>query len=127
MTFAAGQCWTYRAPAGFESSRIVIGAIATFADGRHILCCSVLHAPRRRPDKTVDCVTIPFLPMSKDALAATVVAMEGHEPPAEHFREALEAWQADERGLTSFTVPFEGFLDRLIATQMAAIVGRDAA
>lgn len=127
MTFAAGQCWTYRAPAGFERSRIVIGAVVTFADGRHILCCSVLHAPRRLPDKTVDCVTIPFLPMSEAALAATVVALEGSEAPAEHFRAALDAWQADERGLTSFTVPFEGFLDRMIATQMAAIVGRDAA
>ena len=58
---------------------------------------------------------------------ATVVALEGSEAPAEHFRAALDAWQADERGLTSFTVPFEGFLDRMIATQMEAIVGRDAA
>lgn len=127
MTFAAGQSWTYRAPQGFEASRIVIGAVVTFSGDQRIICCSVVHAPRRRPDDTVDTVTIPFLPMSEQALAATVVAHDGAAEPAGHFREALDAWAADERGLTSFTVPFEGYLDRLIAKQMAAIVGRTAA
>jgi hypothetical protein len=127
MTFAAGQCWTYRAPQGFEASRIVIGAVVTFSGEQRIICCSVIHAPRHRPDDIIDAVTIPFLPMSEQALATTVVAQDGEAQPAEHFREALDAWAADERGLTSFTVPFDGFLDRLIARQMAAIVGRSAA
>ncbi len=125
--FAAGQCWTYRAPQGYQTSRLVIGAIAVFPDEPPVLCCSVYGAPRKRPDGSIDTCTIPFLPMTESAVAASVVALAGVGEPAEHFIDALEAWQEDPRGLTTFTVPFEGFLDRMIALQMAEIVGRTLA
>lgn len=127
--FAAGQSWNYPAPEGFESSRILIGAIASFSGGRRILCCAVNVAPERQPDGTIARVAIPFLPMTEDALARTVTARDA-EPPAqlpEGFAEALAAWSDDPRGLTCFTVAFDGYLDRLIAHQMAAIIGTDAA
>ena len=127
MTFAAGQRWTYRAPRGFEASRFVIGAILTFPGQPRVMCCSVTGAPRRRPDHSIDTVTIPFLPMTEQAVLDTILHADGEAEPPLHFLEALEAWQGDPRGLTTFTVPFEGFLDRKIALQMAAIVGRSAA
>lgn len=127
MQFSAGQRWTYRAPQGFSASRIVIGAIAVFPDEPPVMCCSVTGAPRRRPDGSVDTVTIPFLPMTEHALRSSVTELDGSDVPPAHFLEALESWQADPRGLSTFTVPFEGFLDRMIALQMAEIVGRSAA
>ena len=123
MQLAAGQYWTYRAPEGFEASRIVIGALVSFADGQRIVCCLVTGAPRRLPDNTVDTVTIPFLPMSEQAFLDTVVSPDGEAAVDETFATAFEQWQEDGRGLSVFTVPFEGFLDRMIALQMAAIVG----
>ena len=128
MSYAAGQSWSYRAPEGFELSRIIIGAVVSFSGGKHILCCSITHAPRRRTDGTFDRVTIPFLPLSEDAFSASVVAMDpALAEPAEHFAQAFEVWRADAQGLTNFTVPFEGYLDRMIARQMADIVGQSAA
>lgn len=128
MDFSAGQSWSYRAPEGFESSRIIIGAVVTFTGDQHILCCSITHAPRRRGDGSLEMVTIPFLPMSAEALRASVVALDSSpaEPP-EHFCHAFEAWRSDPQGLTTFTVAFDGFLDRMIARQMADIVGQSAA
>jgi hypothetical protein len=120
---AAGQSWTYRAPAGFEASRMLIGAIVTFPDSARIVCCMVSGAPRRLPDGTVDTVTIPFLPMTEPAFRASAVAPDGAAAVDEGFVMALEAWQEDVRGLSAFSVPFEGFLDRMIGLQMAAIVG----
>ena len=121
--FTTGERWTYRAPAGFEQSRIIIGAIVTFAGREPIVCCAVPGAPRRRPDGSTEAVTIPFLPMSAAALAESVVARDGTaELPAE-FAPAFENWQADPRGLSVFTVPFAGSLETLIAKQMADIVG----
>lgn len=126
-SFAAGQCWTYRAPPGFETSRIIIGAIVTFEDREAIICCSVLGAPRRLADGSVDCVTIPFLPISAAALNATLVAPDGEGRVPDAFAAALAEWSADAKGLSVFTVPFDGYLDRMIARQMAAIVGLSAA
>ena len=127
MNFAAGQQWTYNAPAGHEPSRIVIGAVATCADGKHIICFSVFNAPRIGPNGDIKKDTIPFVPMAQDAFQKTVVGIDGTAEPPDGFSDALQAWRDDERGLTIFTVPFEGFLDRMIALQMAAIVGKPAA
>lgn len=123
--FAAGQRWTYRAAPGCEDSRIVIGAVLAFAEGPAIVCCAVLAAPRRMPDGSIGRVSIPFLPMAADALAASVDAPDGQgEVPAE-FTPQLAAWQSDARGLSFFTVPFEGSLEGMIARQMAEIAGVD--
>lgn len=124
---ATRQSWTYAAPAGFEDSRLVVGAIVTFDGWERIVCCSVTGAPRRLACGTTERVTIPFLPLSEKAFRATVSALDGESDPPESFAAALAEWSADGRGLSVFTVPFDGTLDRLIARQMAAIVGQSAA
>lgn len=123
-----GQCWRYGAPAGFETSRLVIGAIATFSADAHIVCVSVSGAPQVQPDGSVIAVDIPFLPLSTEAFLATVDALD-EAATAEldrGFADALGEWNDDPRGASCFTVAFDGYLDRLIARQMAAIVGADA-
>ncbi|MFN3867771.1 MAG: hypothetical protein ACK4MF_01750 [Hyphomicrobiaceae bacterium] len=123
-----GQCWRYGAPSGFETSRLVIGAIATFSADAHIVCVSVSGAPQVQPDGTVVAVDIPFLPMSAEAFCATVEGAD-ETPTAgldRGFADALGEWSDDPRGASCFTVAFDGYLDRLIARQMAAIVGADA-
>lgn len=128
MQFAAGQSWTYRAPHGFETSRLLIGAIASFDGHRNIICSAAIHAPRRHSDGHIEVVTIPFLPMTDAAFAASVVALcEGEAELPESFAGKLEEWSNDPKGLTAFTVPFEGFLDQMIALQMAEIAGLSAA
>jgi hypothetical protein len=128
MNVAAGQCWTYRAPKGFEASRLLIGAVATFGGDRTIVCCAAIHAPRRHADGRLDTITIPFLPMTDAAFSASVVALcdDAAELP-QSFVEKLSEWSNDPKGQIAFTVPFEGFLDQMIANQMAEIAGRSAA
>ena len=127
MTYEAGQLWTYNAPPGHETSRIVIGAVATISDGQRIICFSVTDAARTRPTGDIDTITIPFIPMSEHAFQATVSELVGRADPPDSFSQGLQTWSDDARGLSVFTVPFEGFLDRMIALQMAAIVGQTAA
>lgn len=127
MPFAAGQSWTYRAPEGFELSRIVIGAIVTFAGNRNVICCSVLHAPRIRSDGRTDTFTVPFLPLTEDAFKASVELLDGSEAPHDEFADHLRHWSEDPKGQVTFTVPFEGLVDHMIARQMAEIAGRSAA
>ena len=127
QTLELGQSWSYRAPAGFEASRLLIGAILTFHDHAPVICCAVSGAPRRLADGSVDRVTIPFLPMSEEALRASVVACDGVAEPPDGFASGLAEWRSDPRGLSMFTVPFEGLLDQMIARQMAAIIGYSAA
>ena len=128
MNLAAGQSWSYRAPQGFETSRMMIGAIARVDTERSIICCAVVHAPRRHADGNLDMITIPFLPMTEAAFLASVVAPD--EGPAELpdvFVEKLDEWSQSPGGLTAFTVPFDGFLEHLVARQKAEALGRPAA
>lgn len=127
MSYAAGQRWTYVAPEGYETSRIVVGAVLTFAEHEPVVCFSVTGAPRRLPDGSHDIVTIPFIPMTEAAFRATIRDEDGDAEPMPEFTEAFAAWRTDQRGLSFFTVPFEGFLDRMIALQMAAILGDKSA
>lgn len=122
IAFAAGQRWVYKAPPEIAHSRIVIGAILDFGSGQRIACCSVTDALERRADGTVAQVTVAFLPMTIEALAATVQEPDGTGALPDDFADQLEAWQRDPRGVTYFTVPFEGALERMIALQMASIV-----
>jgi hypothetical protein len=128
MEFAAGQSWTYRAPQGFEASRLLIGAIASFDGQRTIICSAVVHAPRRHADGQLDMMTISFVPMMEDAFRTSVIALEDSQAVLpDCFAPKLEEWSRDPRGLTAFTVPFEGYLDQMIARQMAEIAGLSAA
>lgn len=124
MTFKAGQQWAYAAPAEIAHSRIVIGGIVTFAAGQQIACCAVTHALQRQPDGRLDEVTIPFLPLTVDALGQTVTDADGIADVPEAFAAHFAEWTDDPRGFTYFTVPFQGSLDGLIAAQMAALVER---
>jgi hypothetical protein len=127
MDLAAGQCWTYRPPAGFEHSRLVIGAILHFQSGRTAVCCSVTEAPRRNPNGTIERVSIPFLPLTEPAFRMSAMQFDGYLEPPTIFAEKLQSWQDDPRGLSTFTVAFEGDLEQLIALQMAEIASRTAA
>jgi hypothetical protein len=126
IEIAAGQQWIYRAPEGFEASRIVIGALVRFDDQPPVACISVRNAPQKHPDGSIVAGDVVMLPMSADALVRSVVAYDGAGEPAPGFMEALDGWQSDERGLSYFTVPFDGFLDTMIARQMAEIAGVEA-
>jgi hypothetical protein len=119
--YEAGQRWTYRTPAGFETSRIVIGAILYFTDQAPLACIAVEEAPQRRADGAVSTGSIPFLPLTLDALHRTVETRDGSAEPSATFVANFTTWRDDSRGLTYFTVPFEGHLDRMIAQQMAEI------
>lgn len=121
MAFVAGQRWTYRAPHGYEASRIVIGAVVSFGEGERVVCAAVAGAPTRLEDGSEVAGTIPFLPFREAAFAQTVVSPDGEDAPPADFGVALEAWMADPRGLSTFTVPFEGSLPCLIARQMEKI------
>ena len=122
-SFRAGERWTYGTAPGFEQSRIVIGAVVTFTDREPVISCAVTEVPRRCPDGHIETATIPFLPMAASALAASVVGLDGYADLPADFAAAFESWQNDPRGLSVFTVPFEGSVETLIAKQMADIVG----
>jgi hypothetical protein len=118
--FTAGETWTLRAdPAG--EMRLVIGAILHGATS--VACCAVWNAAATGADGHAVRATIPFIALSLDALAATVATLAEAAPLPDEFASHFEAWRADSKGLSVFTVPFEGSLDRLIARQMAAIAG----
>ncbi|MEL6372522.1 MAG: hypothetical protein AAFR04_00970 [Pseudomonadota bacterium] len=120
---AAGQTWHYRAHDHNARSVIVIGAIVRFEERAPIVCCAVLNAPDRGQDGKAQATTIPFLPLAYDAAAQTLTEPSAQEfDLPEGFVPALQAWQEDARGLTCYTVPFDGRLDRMIALQMASIV-----
>lgn len=128
MSFAAGQSWAYRAPQGFELSRVVIGAIVHYETRESIVCICVTGAPRNASSAPGDTVMIPFIPMSESAFAATATALheEGADLP-DDFANQLQNWANDERGLAVFTVPFLGFLDQLMQMQVASMAQSPAA
>ena len=121
--FQAGQVWSYAAPQGFEDSRVLIGAILSFEDGERVVCCAVEGAPQKLGNGQLGRMTIPFLPMAEEAFARTVIGLEGQGLAPPEFVEAYGVWKTDPKGFSCFSVPFEGYLDRLIALQMAEIVG----
>lgn len=122
MEFQAGQAWAYATPPEIADSRIVIGAIVEFGGGRIIACCAVTSALQSGADGAPERTTIPFLPMSRDALALTATRLDGTADLPDDFAVELERWRTDPRGASYFTVPFEGSLERMIALQMAALV-----
>jgi hypothetical protein len=124
--FAVSQRWIYRTAPGLETSRLVIGAVVTFNGGR-VYCCSVQYAGRALPGGTIERVHIPFLPLTELALAHTVIALEGLSELPVSFATRLQEWADDPRGMTTFTVPFDGYLDNLISQQVASLAGGQAA
>lgn len=125
-SFQTGQMWSYRTRPALADSRLIIGALLAFEAGPPIACCTVTGALQQLPDGRLERVTIPFLPMTVAALARTVTTIEGEASVAPAFAAHFASWHDDDRGLSYFTVPFEGSLDRMIALQMAEIAGDEA-
>lgn len=130
----AGQVWQYRAPAGYEASRLLVGAVVEFAERGTVICCAAIGVPPARTDNRDQAAPtiIPIIPMTKAAFIASVAALD--EPHTrtqpqlpETFFIEFEKWQADPKGARVFNVPFEGTLDRMIALQMAEIANIDVA
>lgn len=120
--FAVGQKWRYAAPDAVAGSRFVIGAILAFGGDTRIICSTVTNVLQKQPDGSLGIVTIAFLPMTEAALAATVTEPDGDGEVSPNFASQFAAWHEDGRGLSYFTVPFDGSLDRMIARQMAELV-----
>ncbi len=119
---AAGQCWRFRSHDGETSSRLVIGAILAFETAERIICASMIAVEPATTAQDGGSSTIAFLPLSEAAFRDTVIEIDGTGEPAGGFAAEFEIWRGDPRGLSVFTVPFDGSLDRLIARQMEAIV-----
>ncbi|MEZ5774271.1 MAG: hypothetical protein R3D33_06100 [Hyphomicrobiaceae bacterium] len=119
---AAGQRWSYRPPAGFGQSRLVIGAIVRFEGHEPVVCFMATAAPQKGTDGLYRPVTIPFIPMGEAAFRQTIVAADGAAAVDEAFLASYRHWKEDARGLSYFTVPFDGSLPRLIAHQMASLI-----
>jgi hypothetical protein len=112
-SYALGQSWAYEAPRGFEKSRIVIGAILTFASFEPIICASVIGAPMLDDDGREREMLIPFLPFSRPAFARTVTSHKGKADIPAEFKTSYESWKNDEKGLCYLNVPFKGLLRQM--------------
>ena len=125
--YQTGTAWRYRTIRDYDSSRLVIGAYLEFEGSEPVICCAALQAPVRQPDGSYCTGTIPFVPLTMTAFRQSALTPDGHGALPAEFQSSLQNWQNDPRGLTVFTVPFDGSLERLIARQMAQIVETKAA
>ena len=112
--YSVGQSWIYEAPRGFEDSRIIIGAILTFASHEPVICASVTSAPMKDESGEVQPLTIPFLPFSKSAFDQTVLDLEGTKDVPAAFRENYKSWKRDAKGLGFINIPFKGLLRDMV-------------
>ena len=112
--YSVGQSWIYEAPRGFENSRIIIGAILTFASHEPVICASVTSAPMKDALGEVHPLTIPFLPFSKTAFDQTVLDLEGMKDIPLAFGENYRSWKNDEKGLGFINIPFKGLLRDMV-------------
>ncbi len=119
---AAGQRWRFQSLDSDVTLRLVIGAILGFEAAERVICVSMVAGDGTAPIPYARTRTIAFLPLCETAFRATVTEIDGMGEPAEGFAAEFEIWRSDPRGLTVFTVPFDGSVDRLIARQMEAIV-----
>ncbi len=118
-SLAPGQTWIYRPPTGFDSSRMVIGAVVPLADNSNLVCCSVLDAPRDGGQTPGDTVNILFLPMTESAFRASVVGQDGPRSLPAEFKAMFDQWLAETGGRAAFSVPFTGRLDAMVDLEFA--------
>lgn len=109
-SYHVGQSWIYEAPKGFEGSRIIVGAILTFASHEPVICAAVTGAPMLNGQGTVQPLTIPFLPFSKSAFEQTVVRLDGTQDLPSSFNDNYKSWKTDQKGLGFINIPFKGLL-----------------
>lgn len=123
----AGQRWCFDTSYGFDDARAIVGAIVSPSSGERIVCFSVTRAPTTLDDGSKSEAMISFIPMTESAFRATITEPDGNAALPAEFSDELAAWQSDARGLTIFTVPFDGCLDRLLANQAASLINQPAA
>ncbi len=114
QSYHVGQSWIYEAPKGFEESRIIIGAILTFAGHEPVICAAVTGAPMKNETGDVHPLTIPFLPFSKTAFDQTVKSYDGMKELPASFRENYKSWKTDQKGLGFINIPFKGLLRNMV-------------
>lgn len=129
-----GQVWAYAprdhatAADAAPASEIVVAAVVAFKNHDTVICCSVRGALQRQPDGTVKRADIPFLPLTEPAFRQTITTLIAANGSAvAGFQSGFDTWSKDPRGLSVFTVPFGGSLEKMIARQMQAIVQNRAA
>ncbi|MCP4933580.1 MAG: hypothetical protein GY927_05105 [bacterium] len=110
QSYVVGQAWSYNAPPGFERSRIIIGAILTFASHQPIICVAVTKAPMSDTNGDVQPLTIPFLPFSKIAFDQTVMTIDRSAQLPENFSNHYTSWKNDLKGLGFINTPFKDLL-----------------
>ncbi|TPJ23404.1 hypothetical protein [Mesorhizobium sp. B2-7-2] len=103
--FKPGQIWTYRGAVP-ASSRVIVGAVDSF-DGNQqaIVSISVTDAPIPTGEKQLQ--TVSHMPISAEALRASVVELEGVAPIPSGFENGYRQWrQAYDSGKGGyFTIP----------------------
>lgn len=127
VDLVAGQSWQFNATHGFDDARLIIGALVSLGDGKRIVCFSVTRAPTTLEGGVQSEAMISFIPMAERAFRETITELDGTNSPPPEFSKELESWRTDERGLTVFTVSFDGCLDRLLARQAATLISKPAA
>ena len=114
IKFAPGQCWTYKTISGFDSSRIIVGAVEFLPDEGDIVCITVTDAPvptaRGGP---IEAHTMPFIPFSAEALAGSVVEQLEDVPIPDEFPPMYESWMEDTGGSEFLTITLRTFFELL--------------
>lgn len=114
--YAVGQCWSYDTRPGFESSRIVIGAIEENADVGEVICVTLIDVPLMlHKGEEAGPATIDFVPFSRQAIDSSVRSLLGNEPPSAEFAGHHENWKEETEGDDYLTIPVTVFLDILAA------------
>jgi hypothetical protein len=112
--YEVGQSWSYETMPGFESSRILIGAIETIPEVGDVICITLTNAPMPKPDGSApDTATIPFIPFARDAIDQSVIKLDGDEELPEHFADLLANWMEETEGDEFLPVSVPVFLDML--------------
>ncbi len=112
--YEVGQSWSYETIPGFETSRILIGAIEEVPEVGQVICITLTNAPMPKPDGSApDAATIPFIPFARDAIDQSVIKLDGDEKLPEHFDELRAGWMEETQGEDFLPISVPVFLDML--------------
>ncbi len=115
MEIAPRQVWTYDAPPGYETSRIIIGTIEDVPGEGDIVCVTVTGAPLPVRGGGLQAETLTFVPFSRAALEDTLRSQEGEADLPVDFSDLRDNWMEETGGTEYLTIPLPLFLDMLAA------------
>jgi hypothetical protein len=93
-TYEVGQVWSYQSRAGDDSSVVLINLIETDPKLGAIYHISVLHVHIPGVTNNSKAATdLPHLPVSKETLDKSVVALVGHREVLSGYREGYDLWR----------------------------------